>query len=768
MDSTVLVSRPTYNDENFHQTYDVNEKNRLGYREQLQRFARSQTQCSLHRFWKILVSFFPVFLWLPKYKKKYIVGDLIAGWTVGVIRIPQGMAYALLAGVQPVFGLYSCFFPVLLWFVFSTSKHTSVGTMAVVCLMIQNLIDIHVPDIIPSYNGTQLLLNGKAVDLEKVDPQYIITDSENNRLLNDSSFLDDKLSNLEAEKIQVACSATLLVGIIQLSMALLRLGFLTTLLSDPVIQGFTTGAAFHVMMSQVKYLFGLAKYVGKYNGPFALFKTLGDILHHLPQSNIADVIISAIALPTLLVVKYLNERYKQKLRNIPIPVELILVVLATVISYFGNLDDPPYNVNIVKTIPTGFPDFSMPSRTDLWSEMVTDCLIMAFISVAISLSLTKIYSDKHGYDVDANQEIFALGICNTIPAFLSSFAVAASLSRTAIQESTGGKTQLVSILSSILMLIVLIWLAPLFEPVPKSLLACIIIVALKSLFKQFEKLKELFLVSKIDFTIWVVTCFSVVVLGVDLGLAVGVAMAIAALIYRIQHPKHVILGRIMHTDLYADHKKYKDAYEIPGVKIFHYADSVSFTNKDAFRNSLYKAVGSNPSTILSKIEKRKKKGGNLAADSETRLIRMEEFPTSRTETSDDKVRKRSNLSPEGASTSNNNPAPLMGFHVLIFDATMWSFIDSTASREIIQIIVKFQSLGVTVLIAGASGNVINTLDGCGLTSHLSRDRVFVTVHDAVVHAERIVQQQLRRNDESFEEPPFSSMPDYPGFDSLAL
>uniref|UniRef100_H2YQA7 SLC26A/SulP transporter domain-containing protein n=1 Tax=Ciona savignyi TaxID=51511 RepID=H2YQA7_CIOSA len=555
MEDSVLISRPAYSNSAFKQTYERIDKTNLDVCTRLKRWFRLQMHCS---FWGILVNFLPVLGWLPKYKKKYVVGDLIAGWTVGIIRIPQGMAYALLAGVQPVYGLYSCFFPVLLWFVFSTSKHTSVGTMAVVCLMIQNLVDKYIPDVTTAVNGTKF------------------------------------------EKIQVASSATLLVGIMQLLMAMLRLGFLTTLLSDPVIQGFTTGSAFHVMMSQLKYMFGLAKSVGKHSGPFALFKTLGDILTNLYHANPADIIICVISVPTLIIVKYLNDRYKKRLKNIPIPIELMLVVVATLISYFCHLDDPPYNVNIVKTIPTGwvgdlvdnyvFPSFSTPTYLHIWPEVVSDCLIMAFISVAISLSLTKIYSDKHGYDIDANQEILALAVCNTIPAFLSSFAVAASLSRTAIQESTGGETQLVAVLSSILMLVVLLWLAPLFQPVPKSLLACIIIVAMKSLFMQFSNLKELWTVSKLDFAIWILTCTSVVTLGVDLGLAVGVGAAIAALIYRIQNPKHAVMGRIMYTDLYADKKKYKDAHEIPGIKIFQYADSISFTNKDAFRNTLYKAI----------------------------------------------------------------------------------------------------------------------------------------------------------------------------------
>jgi len=141
------------------------------------------------------------------------------------------------------------------------------------------------------------------------------------------------------------------------------------------------------------------------------------------------------------------------------------------------------------------------------------------------------------------------------------------------------------------MLVVLLWIAPFFQPVPKSVLASIIIVALKSFFLQFSLLPGLWKVCPSDFFIWIVTCVSVVLIGVDYGLFIGIGFSIGVLLYRMQHPKHGLLGRIVDTDLYANKKKYPDADEIANIKIYQFSDSVSYTNKDGFRIKLYEALG---------------------------------------------------------------------------------------------------------------------------------------------------------------------------------
>jgi len=750
---SLAVHRPTFNYDNFDQYYESKKKDR-SIRTKFRQW-RQSFHCNGSSLLDFVTNRLPVLRWLPKYKKDYLFGDIIAAATVGVVRVPQGMAYALLASVPPVYGLYSCFFPVILWFFFSTSKHTSVGTNGVICLMLSNLIGKYFndPGIIKVTSSTNITVAGVQQNVSALPSKYIISGSNGtyfNTSLSDQ-FKAELKNDYENDAVALVMSASLIVGIIQLVMFSFRLGFLTTLLPDPVIQGFTTGASFHVAMSQAKYLFGLSKIVKREPGICELFYTLGKIIKNMNQTNIIDLVISLIALPTLLLFKHINQKYKKKLRNIPIPVEFFLIIIATTLSHLLEWGKKGTDVAIVDSVPLGFVySFKVPKYMDKTGEIFKDCVVMALISVAVSLSLTKIYADKHDYDTDANQEIFSLGFSNTIASFIGSFAVAASLSRTAIQDSAGGKTQLVSVLSSTLMLCVLLFIGTLFEPVPKSVLACIIIAALKSFFMQFSLLPNLYRVCKTDFVVWIVTCSAVVIMGVDNGLFIGMFFAIAVLLYRLQHPKHGLLGRITNTDLYANVNKYPDATQLMLIKIFHFADSISYTNKDAFRKKLYQAVGLNPSKVLQNPSKFNRSKTLDSISEETSLM-----PT--------RPRDESNLRNRNFSKSTTVN---LGFKYLVIDATMWSFVDTTACKEIISIVERFNKLNVTVMFAGMSPSILRTLDNMKLfESGVKKGHMFITLHDCVLTCERLV----RGNFANPETPDsMESRPGYPGFDSLAL
>merc|ERR1719320_320987 len=749
---SLAVQRPTFSYDNFDQYYESKKKDR-SIRTKFRQW-RHNFHCNSRSLLDFVSNRLPVLKWLPKYKKDYLFGDTIAAATVGVVRVPQGMAYALLASVPPVYGLYSCFFPVILWFFFSTSKHTSVGTNGVICLMISNLIGKYfdVPGVISVASSTNITVDGVQQNISALPSKYLITDSNVtyfNMNLKDN-YTKDLTKEFNTNAVALAMSASFIVGIIQLIMFCFRLGFLTTLLPDPVIQGFTTGASFHVAMSQAKYLFGLSTYVKREPGFGELFVTSRKIFNNLGHTNVVDLIISLVSLPMLLLFKHINQKYKKQLRNVPIPIEFFLIVIATTLSGFLEFEDKS-NVSTVHEVPLGFEYlFKYPKYMDKAGEILKDCVVMALISVAVSLSLTKIYSDKHDYDTDANQEIFSLGFSNTVSSFVGSFAVAASLSRTAIQESAGGKTQLVSILSSTIMLCVLLFMGSLFEPVPKSVLACIIISALKSFFMQFSVLPNLYRVCKTDFVVWIVTCSAVVIVGVDNGLFIGMFFAIAVLLYRLQHPKHGLLGRITNTDLYANVKKYPDATQLMMIKIFHFADSISYTNKDAFRKKLYQAVRLNPSKVLQNPGQfnRIKTLDSISEETSLMMPRSQEA----------NLRNR-NVTKTTASVN-------LGFKYLVIDATMWSFVDTTACKEIISIVERFNKLNVTVMFAGMSPSILRTLDNMKLfESGVKKGHVFITLHDCVLTCERLVRGNFANPDtpDSME-----FRPGYPGFDSLAL
>uniref|UniRef100_A0A3Q2VHY9 SLC26A/SulP transporter domain-containing protein n=1 Tax=Haplochromis burtoni TaxID=8153 RepID=A0A3Q2VHY9_HAPBU len=257
-------------------------------------------QCSVPRLKHILLTWVPVLSWLPRYSiRENALGDLISGCSVGIMHLPQGMAYALLASLRPVYGLYTSLFPVLVYFIFGTSRHISIGTFAVISIMVGSVTERLAPDsnfIVNGTNGTE------TVDIDKRD----------------------------AYRVQVACSLTVLTGIFQILLGVVRFGFVVTYLSEPLIRGYTTGSACHVCVSQLKYLFGITP--SRFTGPLSLIYV--SVL--LPQTQVPELVVSLVALAVLIVVKEINDCYRQKL-PLPIPIELVVVSLPFSFSFILSL-----------------------------------------------------------------------------------------------------------------------------------------------------------------------------------------------------------------------------------------------------------------------------------------------------------------------------------------------------------------------------------------------------------------------------------------------
>uniref|UniRef100_A0A672YI88 Solute carrier family 26 member 6-like n=1 Tax=Sphaeramia orbicularis TaxID=375764 RepID=A0A672YI88_9TELE len=400
-------------------------------------------RCSVPRVKQTVLNWVPVLGWLPHYSiRENAIGDLIAGCSVGIMHLPQGlcMAYALLASLRPVFGLYTSLYPVLVYFIFGTSRHISLGTFAVISIMIGSVTERLAPDsnfIVNGTNGTE------SVDIDERD----------------------------ARRVQIACTLTVLTGIFQFLLGVVRFGFVVTYLSEPLVRGYTTGSACHVSISQLKYVFGVK--TARYAGPLSLIYT-----------KVPELVVSLVAISVLIVVKEINDCYKQKL-PLPIPIELIVVKATSfTICSFSRLKAP-----------------RAPDVT-LFSHVIGDAFAVAIVGYAINISLGKTFALKHGYKVDSNQELVALGLSNTIGGFFQCYSVTSSLSRSLIQESTGGKTQVAGVISSVIVLITVLKIGALFEDLPKL--------------------------------VWLVTFTSTILLNLDLGLAVSVAFSMLTFIFRTQ------------------------------------------------------------------------------------------------------------------------------------------------------------------------------------------------------------------------------------------
>uniref|UniRef100_A0A7N8Y8M1 Solute carrier family 26 member 6, like 1 n=1 Tax=Mastacembelus armatus TaxID=205130 RepID=A0A7N8Y8M1_9TELE len=430
----------------------------------LTEWLKDSLRCTVPKLKRSVVSSLPVLTWLPKYSVwEYGMPDLIAGISVGILHLPQSMAYALLASLPPVFGLYTSFYPVLIYFFFGTSRHISIGTFTVLSIMMGSVTERLAPDM------DFLKMNGTNVTAEV------------NTAARDSY------------RVQVAAATTVLGGLIQVVLGLVKFGFVGTYLSEPLVRAYTTAAAVHAVVAQLKNIFGISP--RRFSGPLSLLYTLKDVCSLLHHTHLSTLVVSAVSMVFLIMGKEFNSFLSPKL-PIPIPVDLITIVTATLISKYAQLNNN-YTVSVVGEIPSGLRSPSVPD-VSLFGEVIGDAFAMAIVGYAICISLGKTFALKHGYKVDSNQELVALGLSNTVGGFFQCFSVCSSMSRSLVHETTGGKTQVAAVVSSLIVLVAILKLGPLFQELPKAVLGAIVFVNLKGMFKQYYDIVTLWRSSKID------------------------------------------------------------------------------------------------------------------------------------------------------------------------------------------------------------------------------------------------------------------------------
>uniref|UniRef100_A0A8D0KPR4 Solute carrier family 26 member 4 n=1 Tax=Strix occidentalis caurina TaxID=311401 RepID=A0A8D0KPR4_STROC len=520
-------------------------------------------RCSRKRAFQIAKSFLPILEWLPNYRvKEWLISDVISGVSTGLVATLQGLAYALLVAVPVGYGLYSAFFPILTYFFLGTSRHISVGPFPVVSLMVGSVVLSMAPDenfLIDGSNATGTNGTGTLIDTESRD----------------------------AQRVLIASTLTFLVGILQVIFGVLQIGFIVRYLADPLVGGFTTAAAFQVLVSQLKIYFHILPVdTGMFYVIIFIFQTLIETFEKIGTTNIADLIAGLLTIFVCMVVKEINDRFKHKI-PIPIPIEVI-VVIATGISYLIILI---YFLN-ARFLPPEPPDVS------LFSQMIAASFSIAIVAYAIAVSVGKVYATKYDYAIDGNQEFIAFGFSNIFSGAFSCFVATTALSRTAVQESTGGKTQVAGIISAGIVLISIVALGKLLEPLQKSVLAAVVIANLKGMFMQVFDVPRLWRQNKVDAMIWVFTCVASIILGLDLGLLAGLLFGLLTVVLRVIEPE--------------------------GVKILKFSSPIFYANIDGLKSSLKSTVGFDAVKVynkrlkaLRKIQKLIKKGKLKA----TKIIR---------------------------------------------------------------------------------------------------------------------------------------------------
>lgn len=370
--------------------------------------------------------YFPILEWLPKYNSTFFKGDLIAGLTVGVMLIPQGMAYAMLAGMPPIYGLYASIIPLILYAIFGTSRQLAVGPVAMVALLIAAGVG------------------------------ELVTDP--------------------TEFIGLAILLALMVGLIQLLMGLFRLGFLVNFLSHPVIAGFTSAAALIIGFSQLKHLLGISIPRSNY-----IHEVLGNAFSNLDAINYQTLTIGLVAIGLILLVKKIK---------LPIPGPLLAVVFGILAVWGLGWHEEGVKIvgEVPKGLPAfGIPNLNMENAKALFPIALTISFIGFMESIAVAKA---IQAKHKNYQVIPNQELIALGIANIGGSFFQAFPTTGGFSRTAVNDQTGAKSGMASVFSAALIALTLLFLTPLFYYLPQAILASVIMVAVFGLidFKEAKHL----------------------------------------------------------------------------------------------------------------------------------------------------------------------------------------------------------------------------------------------------------------------------------------
>ncbi|NXA06337.1 S26A9 protein, partial [Sapayoa aenigma] len=734
------IERPAYSvslfDEEFEKktrTYPVGEK------------LRNLFRCSATRFKLTLFRLFPILVWLPKYKiKDYILPDVLGGLSAGTIQVPQGMAFALLANLPPVNGLYSSFFP-LVTYLFLGGIHQMVpGTFAVISIIVGNVCNELAPE---------------------SDFQYF------NHTTNETSV---NTTALEAARLEISATLACLTAIIQLCLGFMQFGFVAIYLSESFIRGFMTAAGLQILISVLKYVFGLT--VPSYTGPLAIVYTFIDICKGLPKTNLASLVYALVSAVLLIIVKELNLKYMKKIR-MPIPMEIIIVIVATAISGSFNMPEK-YGMPIVGKISMGFPEPTLP-LVNKWKDMVSTAFSLAIVGYVINLAMGRTLAAKHGYDVDPNQ-VTQAGRCRQ--------GLLPSLSGVKGKPHgvKGKRSVVASFFVALVVMVTMLSLGIYLEPLPKSVLGALIAVNLKNSLKQLVDPFYLWKKSKLDCLVWLVSFFSAFFLSLPYGVAVGVGFSVLVVVFHTQFRNGSALGQVASTDIYKNPKAYNKVHEVNGIKIVTYCSPLYFANSEIFREKIIAKTGVDPGKVYlarKKYLKRQEKGTAQPTPKlptfllkQNKTLSLQELQkdfesTSPTDTNNNQTTANGasisyitfrppangagpvNSSRELGSTTTLQGStfsvmpradvdpvvtapPYISFHTIILDMSGVCFVDLMGTKALGKLCSSYQKIGVKVFLANVHAQVYNDISTGGVFEEggLDRSHIFLTIHDAVLFA----------------------------------
>jgi SulP family sulfate permease len=478
---------------------------------------------------KGLGRFVPLLGWLPRYDRSWLAFDVIAGLTLWGLVVPEAMAYAGIAGLPPQAGLYTILAAFLVYAVFGTSRHLSVG---------------------PTSATAALLASSVA-----------------------AALVASAAANASDPKTYQAYAAgfVLVVGLVYLAAGLARLGFITQFLSKPVMDGFVVGLAIFVAVGQLYKLFGVSKPEGN------TVEKLFGVIKELPQANWVTFAVGAGALLLLFGLPKLSKK---------IPAGLVVLFVAIALSSALNLSQA-HGVEVVGTLPQGLPSPTIPRVPiqDLLA-MVLPAIGVLLVAFSEGLGVAHEFADKHGYEVNADQELNANALANVASALLGGMIAGGGMSSSAVKEGAGARTQVANLVTWAAAIVTVLFLTPLFASLPEAVLGALIIHAVWHIIAS-RKLFRLRHEAQAEIWFGVLALWGVLLIDVLQGMVIGLVASLLFVVYRTARPHVSSLGRVPEVSgAYSDLSRHPESVAVPRVLIIRPDAQLYYANALTVRDEV--------------------------------------------------------------------------------------------------------------------------------------------------------------------------------------
>ena len=463
-----------------------------------------------------LTSLIPILVWLPRYNRTWLAADILAGLTLWGLVVPEGMAYAGIAGLPPQAGLYTLVASLLVYALLGSSRHLSVGATSATAALIAS---------------TVVALGATSADM--------------------------------ATYSAYASALVLVIGVIFLVAGVARLGWVTQFLSKPVMDGFVTGLALFVAVGQLNKLFGVEKGEGN------VFQKIFAVIKQLPEANWVTFVVGASALALL----FLLPRWNKK-----IPAGLVVLFGSIALSLALNLN-ANYGVAVAGVLPQGLPALALPKVSfDTVLEMILPAIGIFLLAYSEALGVAREFAEKHGYEVDPDQELNAHAITNLASGLFGGMIAAGGMSASAVKEGAGARTQIANLVAWGVTLVTLLFLTPLFTSLPEAVLAALIIHAVWHILTA-RKLAKIRLVSRTEFWLAALTLLGVLFIDVLQGMIIGLVASVLLILYQSSRPHISALGHVPGIPgAYTDLKRHPENIKVPGVLILRLDAPMYYAN----------------------------------------------------------------------------------------------------------------------------------------------------------------------------------------------